>query len=48
MNYVNKHSKKLGTLICSARADRPVAQYGAQQRRNYIPMLLNEYVISLK
>jgi hypothetical protein len=22
-NFINKHGKKLGTLICSARADRP-------------------------
>jgi hypothetical protein len=36
-NFVNKHGKKLGTLICSARADRsatgpdrPLALFGAQ------------------
>jgi hypothetical protein len=37
MNFVNKHGKKLGTLICSARADRPDrgpsgSQFGTQQR----------------
>jgi hypothetical protein len=36
-NFVNKHGKKLGTLICSARADhpvpgpdRPLALFGSQ------------------
>jgi hypothetical protein len=28
MNFVNKHSKKLGTLICSARADHPAHRRG--------------------
>jgi hypothetical protein len=30
VNLVNKHNKKLGTLIYFARADRPVAHFGAQ------------------
>ena len=27
-NFINKHGKKLGTLICSARADRPAHRRG--------------------
>jgi hypothetical protein len=33
VNFVNKHSKKLGTLICSARADRPAHRRGPSDPR---------------
>jgi hypothetical protein len=47
-NFVNKHGKKLGTLICSARADRPApgldlppSLFGAQRSPNMVLTMIS-------